>query len=456
MRRENRLVIHDRLPCVSRERSAQSEAKRAGAASGEPAARIEVRRPKLARLGGLRMAGASLTPVVLALAMVASLGGFAAPRAIAAPAPPQIGVVVAFGPPALPVYSQPPLPGPGHMWVPGYWAWDPYYGYFWVPGTWVLAPFPGALWTPGYWWWSDADDGYLWAPGYWGPAVGYYGGIDYGYGYSGYGYDGGYWRDRRFYYNRSVTNITVRNFDTVYDGPGSRDFDGPRVSYHGGRGGTTARPTHEEMRAERERRLSATSTQLRQVEVARADPEERASVDHGRPAVAATIGAGRFTGREVVPAKRAGARYQEPPIREARPTAPAQTPRAGYDVFGARVPVQSRTPTERVSPRNPRAYREQPPARPRSDIAHSRDVNRLPAPQRAAPSRNYRPEPRATVRRVQPQERGYRPQPPERRSAPEPPQFRQRQERPAYPAGRPQAERAPRPQGRTRPPGRPR
>ena len=32
-------------------------------------------------------------------------------------------------PPELPSYEQPPIPEPGYMWTPGYWAGGPY-GYF--------------------------------------------------------------------------------------------------------------------------------------------------------------------------------------------------------------------------------------------------------------------------------------------------------------------------------------
>jgi hypothetical protein len=100
-----------------------------------------------------------------------------------------IGISVNVGPPPLPVYTQPPCLGPGYIWTPGYWAYDEDGGYYWVPGSWVLAPFQGALWTPGYWGWSDG--GYAWNEGYWGPVVGFYGGINYGYGYFGRGYEGG-------------------------------------------------------------------------------------------------------------------------------------------------------------------------------------------------------------------------------------------------------------------------
>src|SRR5579864_628793 len=84
-----------------------------------------------------------------------------------------IGVSVRIGPPALPVYEQPPCPGDGFIWTPGYWAWGPD-GYFWVPGTWVIAPRVGFLWTPGYWGWGGGV--YIWHPGYWGPHIGFYGG----------------------------------------------------------------------------------------------------------------------------------------------------------------------------------------------------------------------------------------------------------------------------------------
>jgi len=65
---------------------------------------------------------------------------------------PQVSLSINIGPPPLPVYVQPPVPGEGYLWTPGYWGWSPSDGdYYWVPGTWVLAPRPGYLWTPGYW-----------------------------------------------------------------------------------------------------------------------------------------------------------------------------------------------------------------------------------------------------------------------------------------------------------------
>jgi hypothetical protein len=146
---------------------------------------------------------------------------------------------VGFAPPVLPVYAQPPVPGYGYIWTPGYWAWSNYdNNYYWVPGAWVLPPRIGYLWTPPYW----AFDGgvYVFRAGYWGPTVGYYGGINYGFGYGGFGYEGGYWRGREFFYNQRVNNFGNVHITNVYDRPVAYAAAASRVSFSGGHG---ARPT---------------------------------------------------------------------------------------------------------------------------------------------------------------------------------------------------------------------
>src|SRR5262245_52024281 len=116
----------------------------------------------------------------------------------------EVLIGISTPPPPLTVYVPPVIPGPDLIWVAGYCAWGEF-GYFWVPGTWVRAPGPGLLWTPGYWAWNDGI--YVWRAGYWGPRVGFYGGVNYGFGYTGVGYYGGYWRDRVFVYNTAVTRL---------------------------------------------------------------------------------------------------------------------------------------------------------------------------------------------------------------------------------------------------------
>jgi hypothetical protein len=130
------------------------------------------------RTHGLRLKGLLTATALFGLMSVPAFADFG------------IGITVDLAPPPLPVYDQPPLPEPGYMWTPGYWAWAPE-GYYWVPGTWVQPPQPGLLWTPPWWGWADGR--YAWHGGYWGTHVGFYGGVNYGFGYGGDGYHGGRW-----------------------------------------------------------------------------------------------------------------------------------------------------------------------------------------------------------------------------------------------------------------------
>jgi hypothetical protein len=228
--------------------------------------------------------------------------------AVVAPTPTfavDIGISVRIGPPPLPVYEQPLCPGPGYIWTPGYWAYDPVDGYYWVPGTWVLAPEPGLLWTPGYWGWSGGF--YIWHAGYWGSHVGFYGGVNYGFGYTGVGYEGGYWRGREFFYNRAVNNVNVMRVTNVYNRTVVNNVNVTRLSYNGGAGGLSVRPTPTQIAAEHERHIAATSVQQQHQNFARQDRSQFASVNHGRPNVMASPRPGEFhAGGTAKPAVRQG------------------------------------------------------------------------------------------------------------------------------------------------------
>jgi WXXGXW repeat (2 copies) len=204
-----------------------------------------------------------------------------------------VGISVHIGPPALPVYAQPVIPGPGYLWTPGYWAYGPD-GYYWVPGTWVLPPSAGLLWTPGYWGWAGGL--YVWHGGYWGPHVGFYGGINYGFGFTGVGFAGGYWRGGAFFYNRAVTNVNTTIIHNSYHTEVVERGEVSHASFNGGTGGTTARPTPEEMRAENEHHVAPTTEQSQHEHAASTNREMLASANHGRPAVAATARPGEFRG----------------------------------------------------------------------------------------------------------------------------------------------------------------
>ena len=173
--------------------------------------------------------------------------------AFVTPAHAQVDIVVtaSIAPPVLPVYSQPPIPGPGYVWIPGYWAWDGS-EYYWVPGYWAMPPAADLLWTPGYWGWNDTDEDYVFNAGYWGPTVGFYGGIDYGFGYPGDGYFGGYWQNNVFVYNATVNNLgNVVRIAKVFTKPVAETHS--TVAFNGGPGGTTAKPTAAELAAAHQR-----------------------------------------------------------------------------------------------------------------------------------------------------------------------------------------------------------
>jgi hypothetical protein len=219
----------------------------------------------------------------------------------------QIGVAITIGPPPLPVYEQPLCPGDGYLWTPGYWAYDyDVSDYYWVPGTWVMAPEVGFLWTPAYWGWGG--DGFVFYDGYWGPHVGFYGGINYGFGYFGEGYEGGRWDNGHFFYNRSVNNVNINEIHNVYNTT-INNTTVNHVSYNGGNGGIIASPRPEDEAAARERHIPPVAAQTQHAQAARANPQQRASASMGKPGVAATPRPGDFNDRGAVPAKEAGGPY---------------------------------------------------------------------------------------------------------------------------------------------------
>ncbi len=270
----------------------------------------------------------------------------------------QIGVAITFGPPPLPVYEQPLCPGDGYLWTPGYWSYDyDYNDYYWVPGTWVMAPEVGYLWTPGYWGWGG--DRFIFYDGYWGPHVGFYGGVSYGFGYFGEGYEGGRWDHDHFFYNRSVNNVNVTEIHNVYNTTVINNVTVNHVSYNGGNGGINRRPRPEEEAVARERHIAPVAVQTQHAREARSNPEQRASVNMGKPAVAATPRPGDFKGRAVVPAKAAGAPYTPPANRGGNQGRPENRPENNVP----RPPVHARdlpTPARPSAPNtgNPRLDRK--------------------------------------------------------------------------------------------------
>jgi hypothetical protein len=262
----------------------------------------------------------------------------------------QVNVSITIAPPELPVYEQPLCPGEGYIWTPGYWSWgdDDYY---WVPGTWVLVPEVGFLWTPGYWGWGGSS--FIFYEGYWGPRIGFYGGINYGYGYFGHGYEGGRWDNGRFYYNRSVNNVNITEIRNVYNTTVVNNTTVNRVSYNGGNGGINERPTRQEQAAAHQRHIPPVPVQTQHVQAAHANPAQRASANHGMPPVAATPKPGAFADRGVVPAKEGG-RYNPPSRSQINASHP------GTAIHPNELPRSDRPPAPNTgNPKQDQKYQQQ-------------------------------------------------------------------------------------------------
>ena len=221
--------------------------------------------------------------VALAAALVAPAALLSTPEAHAAVS---FGISISVGtpPPPLPVYVQPPLPAPGYLWTPGYWAWGDA-GYYWVPGTWVEPPQVGLLWTPGYW--GFADNVYGWHPGYWGPHVGFYGGVNYGFGYGGVGFFGGEWRGGGFFYNSAVANFGGVHVTNVYENRtvivNNTIINNNHVAYNGGPNGIRREPTIAEQEFARGQHFQPTANQMQHQQFAAQDRGQLAAVNGGRP-----------------------------------------------------------------------------------------------------------------------------------------------------------------------------
>src|SRR5208282_1224879 len=196
----------------------------------------------------------------------------------------QFSASITIAPPELVVYTQPACPQEG---------------YLWTPGSWVEPPTVGFLWTPGYWGWGG--DRYAWNQGYWGSEVGFYGGVNYGFGYGGVGYEGGYWRNNQFSYNTYVNNVGEGRFHNTYRKAVVNRTN--YVSYNGGSGGITARPSAAQESAAHARHEAPTAAQSSHRNAASQNHELLASVNHGRPPIAATSKPGEFSGKGVVAAR---------------------------------------------------------------------------------------------------------------------------------------------------------
>jgi hypothetical protein len=359
---------------------------------------------------------------------------------------PELGISVGFAPPEIPDYDQPPCPEDGALWVPGYWAWDDEEAdYYWIPGTWVLPPQPGLLWTPAYWSWDDGA--YIFHDGYWATEVGFYGGINYGFGYYGEGFAGGRWDNDRFMYNAAVVNVNQTVIHNVYVDKTVvvNNTNTTRVSFNGGQGGTSARPTARDQQVAQARHVPPAEAQMRNRQAARSNPQLRASTNQGKPAVAATAKPGDFTAH-AVPAKSAGGGAWHPPANpreaakahNARPSGDAnrQNSRPGEMAR----PQQNPNPEENARPGENRSQPNAQPSRPNETTRPRQNARPEENPRPPIPQDRTRENPRP--RDEQPQSRPEQQRPGQKPNPEQKPKAQQK-ERDKHPEPKPKEEHPP-------------
>jgi hypothetical protein len=135
---------------------------------------------------------------------------------------------------------------------------------------------------------------YVFHPGYWGRHVGYYGGINYGFGYMGVGFVGGMWHGHDFRYNTAVMRVgdgprwgrdrvyvdrTIVERNTI--------VNDRHIAFNGGRDGIHYEPRPEERNAMHEQHMGATAVQQQHFQAARSDRSSYARNNSGHPQNAA-------------------------------------------------------------------------------------------------------------------------------------------------------------------------
>src|SRR5437762_7990787 len=192
----------------------------------------------------------------------------------------EVDFAVNIAPPVLPIVEQPPCPVAGYIWTPGYWGYEN--DYYWVPGVWVPPPSVGLLWTPPWWGWRNGA--YVFNQGYWGPTVGFYGGINYGYGYTGNGYWGGRWSGNTFQYNTAVTRVNTNVVHNTYiNNSVNKEVNVNRASFNGPNGVNAQESAAQKAAAANVKKMPPTSQQLAHQQAASKDQNLRASVNKGNP-----------------------------------------------------------------------------------------------------------------------------------------------------------------------------
>jgi len=210
-----------------------------------------------------------------------------------------------------------------------------------------MAPYIDALWTPPYW--EFYGGRYHRHRGYWGRHIGFYGGINYGYGYTGLGFHGGYWSQGAFVYNQATANVDPGVVRYVYRHSVVNSTPTNAVSYYGGSGGITRAPTQAELVVRSETRVALLPAQIEHARMAAADRSLLAAENRGRPPMPVLVRPLATTYRAPAPLPRS---WQ----REAAQQAPRAAPAANVPPRGE-PPAPAPAPQRRtnIEPPQPQA-----------------------------------------------------------------------------------------------------
>ena len=214
---------------------------------------------------------------------------------------------------------------------------------------------------------------------------GYYGGINYGFGYNGLGYQGGRWDSGRFFYNTAVNNIGAATSPMFTPRPSSTTRPINNTSFNGGPGGVVAKPTNEELLAAKEPRVKATPAANRSG--ARGRHEKRAVRVHeprqasdrrdraGRRIQGQGRGAGKGRGKAAEVTPRAARKCCD---RRQRAKAGRSTETTGADVAEVEKPSAVEKAVNPNAPRRPRRSRRRlkKPSKPEAAQSSRRSLSR--------------------------------------------------------------------------------
>jgi hypothetical protein len=298
-------------------------------------------------------------------------------------------------------------------------------------------------------------------PGYWGDHVGYYGGVNYGFGYMGIGFVGGMWRGHDFVYNTAVVHVNERFVHTTYIDrtivERNTIVNDRHVAFSGGPGGIHHDPRPEERFAERDRHIEATQFQHSHESSAMGDRSLYFKNNGGRPANAAVerpMGGGyqghgdqgrvnfntapnanqnnggnrNFNNAQPGNENNRGRDFNNPQPgngnnqgRDVNKTQPAGANNQGQQPQGFRPPPQSRPafqPAQQAAPQQ--QPRPEPQVQPRSQPDFRQSPQQRPEPQaqpRPQPQAQPRPQPQAQPR---PQPQAQHPAPQQQQHAAQP------------------------------------